>query len=37
VGFGAGVVLSDIDLRRNAVYASTCKYFWAYEYNTSNR
>ena len=32
-----GVVLNDIDLRRDAVYDSTYKYFRAYEYNTSNR
>ena len=29
-----GVVLNDIDLRRDAAYDSSYKYFQAYEYNT---
>src|SRR5439155_12272204 len=32
-----GVVLNDIDLRRDAAYDSAYKYFGGYEYNTSDR
>jgi Mrp family chromosome partitioning ATPase len=31
-----GVVLNDIDLRRDAAYDSTYKYFQVYEYNSSD-
>jgi polysaccharide biosynthesis transport protein len=32
-----GVVLNDIDIRRDSAYDGTYKYFQAYEYSTADR